>query len=63
VEKADWIVRFEMMFKVKIDWASRILVGNELQICGAEMRKAQDLKDRLCRGFIRVGENPMSAEA
>jgi len=27
------------------------LVGNEFQMCGAEMRKARDLKDRLWRGF------------
>ena len=39
-----------------IDWASRILEGNEFQICGAEIRKT---------GYavaLQVGENPMSAE-
>jgi len=39
------------------------LVGNEFQICGAEMRKVRDPQDRLCYAVaLQASENPMSAE-
>jgi len=32
------------------------LVGNEFQICAAEMQKARDPTDRLCCGFTSLWE-------
>jgi len=53
----SWVFRWCLKVEIETGWILQMLMGSEFQICDAEILKARDSNDRLCRGITSWWES------